>query len=215
MIANHIHDALGQVRKMQEIILQRRSFRGYSGRARMAGAGVALVGTVFMSSAEFPETEQAHLLGWMIVLGLALVLNYGALAFWFLFNPRVKRNLAMLIPAVDAVPSLAMGALMSAGLVFRGVFDLLFGTWMIFYGLAHGSYRQSLPQANYAVGAFYMVCGVVCFVWPGIKFTNPVPMGIVFFVGELAGGWILFQNNAQREAEDRKIELMQQEGDGL
>lgn len=215
MIANHIHDALAQVRKMQEIILQRRTFRGYSGRARIAGAGVALVGALVMNSARFPDTQPAHLVGWVVVLGLALVLNYGALGVWFLFNPRVRRNAAMLIPAVDAVPALAMGAIMSAGLVLRGVFDLLFGTWMIFYGLAHVSYRQSLPQANYSVGAFYMVCGVICFMWPGLEFSNPVPMGLVFFTGELAGGYILYRNNVLREAEDRKFELTRDGGDVL
>ena len=207
MVANHIHDALAQVRRMQEIILERRSFRGYSGTARMAGATATLAGALIMSSARFPKSDLWHLAGWAVVLGAALVLNYGALGFWFLFNPRVKRSAAMLVPAVDALPALAMGALMSVGLVLKGHYDLLFGTWMILYGLGHVSYRQSLPPANYAVGAFYMVCGVACFIWPGIEFTNPFPMGLVFFTGELAGGYVLYRNNRLREEEDRKAEV--------
>jgi len=39
MIANHIHDALRQVESMRAIALERARFRGYSGRARMAGWG--------------------------------------------------------------------------------------------------------------------------------------------------------------------------------
>ena len=204
MVANHIHDALAQVRRMQEIILERRSFRGYSGRARVTGAVATLAGSILMASKAYPQGEIAHLAGWATVLGIALVLNYGALGFWFLFNPKVKRNSAMLVPAVDALPALAMGALMSIGLVLRGQYDLLFGTWMILYGLAHVSYRQSLPPANYAVGAFYMACGVICYLWRGLKFTNPIPMGIVFFVGETVGGYVLSRNNVLREAEDKE-----------
>ena len=206
MVAHHIHDALSQVRRMQEIILERRSFRGYSGRARIAGAIGTLVGAFAMTSSKFPKDDLWHLVAWTAVLGTALFLNYGALGFWFFFNPRVKRNAAMLVPAVDALPALAMGAFMSIGLILRGQYDLLFGTWMILYGLAHVSYRQSLPPANYAVGAFYMICGVVCFVWPGLEFTDPLPMGLVFFVGEMMGGYILYRNNLLRDAEDRQTE---------
>jgi len=173
----------------------------------MAGAAATLVGALVMSSDHFPKSDWWHLAGWAVVLGAALILNYGALGFWFLFNPRVKRNGAMLLPAVDAVPALAMGALMSIGLIMKGEFDLLFGTWMILYGLGHVSYRQSLPPANYAVGTFYMVCGVACFIWPGIRFINPFPMGLVFFAGELSGGYILYRNNRLREEEDRKAEV--------
>lgn len=190
---------------MQELILEKRSFRGYSGRARMIGAVAVLAGAVVMGSRGFPKSDFAHLAGWVIVLALALVLNYGALFIWFLFNPRVKRNAAMLVPAIDALPALAAGAFMSLAFVLKGRYDFLFGTWMSLYGLAHVSYRQSLPPANYAVGAFYMFCGIVCLLWPGHLFTNPWPMGIVFCTGEMMGGYILYRNNCLRELEDKKI----------
>ena len=72
MVANHIHDALSQVRKMQEIILHRRSFRGYSGRARIVGAVITLAGALVMGSRYFPDGEGHHLIGWAAVLGIAL-----------------------------------------------------------------------------------------------------------------------------------------------
>lgn len=207
VIASHIHDALGQVRRIQEIILERRSFRGYSGRARMAGAVSALIGAALMRGAWYPADDYWHLAGWCAVLAVALLLNYGALAAWFAFNPEVCRNPVMLLPAVDALPALLMGAFMSAGLVMRGEFDLLFGSWMMFYGLAHVSYRQSLPPANYAVGGFYMICGVVCLLWPGLKFVDPIPMGLVFFSGETLGGYVLLRNNRIRRDEDCEDEV--------
>jgi hypothetical protein len=211
MIAGHIHDALAQVRKLQELILEKRSFRGYSGKARMVGAAVVLAGAIVMSCSWFPRANMAHLIAWGSVLGAALVLNYGALFIWFLFNPQIKRNVAMLVPAIDAVPALAIGAILSLALIIKGEFDFLFGVWMCLYGLAHVSYRQSLPPANYAVGTYYMLCGTICLLWPEFSFLNPWPMSIVFFVGELAGGYILHRNNRQREKEDNK--LAEEEGE--
>lgn len=155
-----------------------------------------------MDSAWFPQTNLAHLAGWGIVLATALALNYGALFFWFAFNPQVKRNAVMLLPAVDALPGLAIGAVMSVAFILKGEFDLLFGTWMCLYGLAHVSYRQSLPPANYAVGTFYMACGSVCLLWAGIRFTNPWPMAIVFGFGEWIGGYVLYLNNRKKELQE-------------
>ena len=50
MIANHIHDALAQVRELQQRILERQRFRGYSGEARMSAGTFALVGAWIMAS---------------------------------------------------------------------------------------------------------------------------------------------------------------------
>ena len=49
MIANHIHDALGQVRRLQELVLDRHMFRGYSGKARLACGAMTLLAAMAMS----------------------------------------------------------------------------------------------------------------------------------------------------------------------
>ncbi len=197
MIANHIHAALGQVRRMRELVLARQRFKGYSGTARMAGGVLAIAGAVVMSRPGFPDTTVAHLIGWGSVLSLALLLNYGGLALWFLFDPRVRRDLMQLKPAADALPALAMGAVLSLALVLHGQYALLAGTWMCLYGLTHVAYRQSLPAIHYAVGIFYMLSGAGCLLSPGVGFTNPWPMGAVFGLGELAGGFILYRNRLE------------------
>lgn len=199
MIADHIHDALSQVRLMQEIILTRRSFRGYNGKARMVGAVAVLCGAFIMSREWFPATDEAHLAGWLVVLGTALVLNYGALFVWFFFNKEVRKNAAMLVPAVDALPSLLMGAIFTAVFVQKGQYVLLPGMWMAMFGLAHVAYRQSLPMTNYGVGAYYVIFGVICLFWPTMQFTDPWPMGVCYFIGEMAGGCILYKNNCSNE----------------
>jgi hypothetical protein len=199
MIANHIHDALAQVRRVQQVILERRAFRGYSGAARAAGGLVALAGAAVLSSACLPQTEWAHLAGWGVILAVALGINYGALGYWFLFDSETRRDFLRLMPAVDAIPPLAVAGILSLTLVVKGQFDLLFGTWMCLYGLVHVPYRLSLPRANYGIGLYYILCGTVCLFTPLGQFLHPWSMGLVFFVGEVSGGLLLHQHRLVQE----------------
>lgn len=206
MIAHHIHDALGQVDRMRDLILERRRFRGYSGTARMIGGGVALAVTVILARVDALHTPLFQLAGWAVVLAAALALNYGGLAFWFFRRQGRPRSLSELRPALEVLPALAIGAVLSLALVLRGQYDLLFGVWMSLYGLAHMGYRHSLPGGIIEVGIFYQAAGMVCLLVPGITFLNPWPMGLVFFVGETAGGWVLRSGKGQEAAEEERTE---------
>ncbi|MFH0878676.1 MAG: hypothetical protein V2A34_03090, partial [Lentisphaerota bacterium] len=182
MIANHIHDALSQVQKLQDLILEKRQFTGYSGRARMASGVVTLGGASVLGSAWYPQTPGAHLLGWGAVLLVAVLLNYVGVAYWFFFDADVRRNPRMLKPALDAIPALVVGGALSAALMISRQYDLLFGVWMCLYGLAQVAYRLSLPAGIYRVGLCYIACGLGCLLAPQHSFLNPWPMGIAFFL---------------------------------
>ncbi|MFA5203319.1 MAG: hypothetical protein WC708_02845 [Lentisphaeria bacterium] len=196
MIAAHVHDALRQVQKLREAVLDKRQFRGYSGPARLLGGMVALAGAVVL--ARFPPaTPAGHLVGWGCVLAVGLLLNYGAMAYWFWCDPQVARDPRQLRPALDALPPLAVGAAFSLACVLRQQYDELFPLWMCVYGLVHVPYRTTLPLGNYLVGLGYLAAGAGCLFWPGLGFTNPWPMGLVFFAGETVGGLILYHNRAR------------------
>lgn len=200
MIAHHVHDALAQVRRLQDLVLEKRIFRGYSGRARIFSGATALAAAAILDSAWVPRTDVAHLAGWALALTAALLLNYGALAWWFLFDPTVRRNPRLIKPAIDAVPALAIGAVLSVALILAGQYRLLFGVWMSLYGLAQVAYRQSLPSGIYRVGLVYMLCGAACLLAPHLTFTNPWPMGLTFLFGEVAGGYVLLTGREGRES---------------
>lgn len=201
MIANHIHDALAQVRTLKGLVLEKALFRGYSGYARIGCGTLALFGALVMSSAVFPDTPTAHLVGWGVVLALALAFNYGALAHWFLFDREVRRDLRQLKPAIDALPALGVGAILSIAIIAAGTLDLLCGVWICLYGLAQCAYRQSLPRHIYTIGVAYIVAGAACLLWPGASFLNPWPMGVAFFSGEWAGGLVLLTDRDLRAQE--------------
>lgn len=194
MIANHIHDALGQVDQLRSLILERRRFAGYSGTSRMLGGIVALMGAVVLARVPGLQKFDLQLAGWGVVLAAGLALNYGSLAWWFLRNHFGSRRWQVLMPTLELFPALALGGVFTLALVMRGDYDLLFGTWMCFFGLAHMGYRHSLPRGILLVGLYYQVAGACCLVLPQISFLNPLPMGVIFFAGEMVGGWILRSN---------------------
>jgi len=191
MIASHIHDALAQVRKLQEFILAKRLFRGYSGKARIASGITAILGAGILASDKVPDTPSAHLVGWGVVLAVGIAVNYASLLYWFLFDPEVRRTPVMLKPALDALPALATGAVLTLVIIKTEQYDLLCGTWMCLYGLAQVAYRQSLPSGIYVVGLGYIVCGALCLLPTPLPFVNPWPMGCVFLAGEFMGGIVL------------------------
>lgn len=202
MLSGHIQDALEQVRTLREAVLGRGFFHGYSGKARIASGTAALAAAFVMSREFYPATPNAHLAGWLAVLAVAALLNYGALLNWFLTEPRVRKHPVILKPALDALPALAVGGLLTLALIRLGQHDLLFGTWMSLFGVAHMAYRQTLPGENYFVGLFYLACGAACLLVPAIRFTSPWPMGLAFFAGEFAGGTVLvLMNDRQRDLE--------------
>ena len=195
MIAHHIHDALGQVKRLQALILEKRRFTGYSGTARMLGGSIAFLGCALMSF--FPDRFTVQLAGWCAILIIALLLNYGGLLAWFIQLPESRRTLRSIYPAIDAVPALAVGALLSVALLLRGQPHLLFGSWMCLYGLAHTAYRTSMPAGVWYLGLYYLACGSIFLCWPGSSFMNPLPAGAVFLIGEWIGGTIFNRQKAE------------------
>ncbi len=201
MIAAHVHDALGQVRRLRRLIIEKRSFRGYSGVARVASGTLALAAAAAMVRAGDGWGPPFQLAVWAAVAAAALLLNYGALAIWFLFDPEVGRQPRRLLPAADALPALGIGAVLTVALARQGQYGLLPGTWMVCYGAAHVAHRQSLPLGNYLVGLFYLAAGAVCLLAPGGRLAGPSPMGLVFFVGEWSGGLVLIRMGRRLTAE--------------
>lgn len=195
MIAAHIHDALAQVSKLRALVLEKRYFRGYSGLARMLGGLAALAGSGWLAVNAASVSLIGHLLVWAGVLFFGLLFNYGALFLWFWTSEEADRDWRRLMPPLDAVPPLAVGAILSVALLMRRQYHFLFGVWMCCYGLTHLAHRQSLTKSNCYVGLFYLICGTVCLLAPGLDFRNPWPMGLVFFAGEIAGGYFFYRNN--------------------
>ena len=189
MITSNVHDALQQVRDIKTALIAGEKLTGYSGRMRAVAGTFTLIGAVIMSRSFFPATPHAHLFGWAVVMLAALIANYSALIHWFLSHPEDAPDWRRLVPAAEGLPPIFVGGVLSMLFVLSGMFDSLFGTWMCLFGLTNLSSRRVMSKGSWPLGLYYIACGTGCLFLP-ISFTNPWPMGIVFFVGELLGGYI-------------------------
>ncbi len=86
MIAAHIHHALAQVQELRMRVLNSQKFTGYSGRCRALGGTIALFAPLVMGASWYPNSTTTHLWGWGVVLLCALLVNYSAVLYWFLFQ---------------------------------------------------------------------------------------------------------------------------------
>lgn len=196
-----VNEALAQVREMQRVVQDRLRFRGFSSRARMVGGCVALIGAAVLGRFAPPDAPLVHLAGWAAVLVLAGGLNYGALLLWMGRDARWQRR-AEWVPALESLPPLIVGGALSLALWRVNAYDLLPGTWMLCYGLVHLAYRRNLPMGVYVVGLAYLAAGTICLLTPGLHFTDPRPMGLIFGVGEVTGGLALRGGSAFKEDAD-------------
>lgn len=191
MIYDQIQHAISQVRDLQQSMIDKQRFKGYSGRARAISGTLALLMAFIMSLPSFPQTATSHVAGWGLIFLIGLLLNFGVLVHWFLFDPKVQRDIRRLKPVMDAFPPLFVGVALTVSMIMVGEYRFLIGIWMALFGLANLSTRHALPKKIWMIGVFYITCGLMALLSPTIAITNPWPVGIVFFIGEWAGGIVL------------------------
>lgn len=197
-------EALADVRRIKRHVLESQQFYGYSGAARVIGGVLALLTAWALSSSLVPSSPSAHLAGWSILCVVAAAVNYGAVALWYSRLEPHDADRARLRPILDPIPALMGGGLISAACVTRGYYDLLFGVWMISFGIAHLAARISLDEEISYLGWFYICAGALQLLLLPMSFLNPWPMGVVFFAGELTGGFI-FARMRRRTVHDESI----------
>lgn len=187
-----IEEALKNVQEIKLRVIDHQVFKGYSGVARILSGIAALISAFIMSRSIFPETVLFHLGGWAGLYLAAVLLNFGALFGRFLATSKGLFDWVQLRPVWNIVPSFLVAGLLSFHFARAEMFGSLFGMWMAMYGLMHLSSRHSLPKAMSHVGWFYVLCGAY-FLIHVPSFFNPWPMGVVFFLGEIAGGIVFCQ----------------------
>lgn len=200
-----LHDALHTVRTLRRSLLRSERFKGWSGPTRILSGTVALVAALLLTFLWRDASVRDHLVVWAGVFASAVVLNVGALAYWFWNDRMIERDVSRLKPILDVIPPLAVGALFTLVFLLRKEPDLLFGIWMCMFGLTNLASRYVLPGAIALVGLFYILAGALCLLLPGLTFSQPLAMGVVFCVGEWAGGLILYLDDRRYAAFSREF----------
>ncbi|MBN8551072.1 MAG: hypothetical protein J0M12_17295 [Deltaproteobacteria bacterium] len=184
-------EALADIKRLKREVLESHQFYGYSGFGRLLGGLLALLCAILLSTSLIPQTNQAHLVVYGGLCSAAALVNYTALFLWFRRAGDYERT--RLKPVLDPLPALVAGGIISVACIQRGYFDLLFGIWMVCFGVAHLAAREALDQEMSYLGLFYIAAGAVAlFILPA-QFLDPWPMGIVFCLGESLGGLIFLR----------------------
>lgn len=190
-----VHQALREVRDLKRKILEKQKFSGYSGRARAIAGCFALSAAALLTAGPWtPLPYDLMFLVWGLVFVAAFTLNFGALLYWFLAEGR--RDVARLGPAAETIPVWLAGGVITLALWRNGQYDLQFGIWMCLFGLAQWLSRAVLPRGVTWIGSYYLVCGFCCLLWSDGLFQHPWIMGLIFFLGEFAGGLVFHFGNA-------------------
>lgn len=186
-----VEEALRQVREMQARMLQKQRFKGYSGRARAIGGCACLLMALGLGVTGQGHTSTQVLTAWAVVFILAASLNFGALIYWFLTDPEVARDWRRLRPLGAVLPGLVAGGILTLALARQGHNELLYGVWMLLFGVANFASRAVLPRNIQWAGAFYMITGASFLLFPIASFSAPLSAALVFFAGEWLAGFIL------------------------
>ena len=137
---------------LQKKIFEKQRFKGYSGRARAISGTLALIIAAICRSSIYPTNILAHLLGWSALFFLAIVLNFAAILYWFLFDNRARYETAR--PLLDVLLPLAVGGILTFTFLNHGLYSYLFGIWMCMFGLANFATRHTVPRSIWIPSCF-------------------------------------------------------------
>lgn len=193
-----VREAIREVKGLKQAILHKQRFRGFSGRARALGGLLALgAGLVLEAWPQEPSSIVIFVTWGLVFLG-AVGFNYGALVFWLLRQDPVVRRRVPWEHLLDVGAVWFAGGLLTFGLWRAGETDLLYGMWMLLFGVAQLITRTFLPSVIRWLALAYLGAGGVCLLLAPGLFHTPLVMGVVFFVGELAGA-IIFHTEGERQ----------------
>ena len=189
----NLRDALGRVAELRAKILESQKFRGYSGRARAIGGCAALIGGLVLRLVPEGGRHVAIPVVWGAVFVVAFTLNYGAVLHWWWNLSGDERSRSAVAPALENLPVFVVGGLLTAHLLAYGPLAALPGMWAAVFALTHFTAKYALPRGMRLVGWWYVGAGAVLLLKQEATLAEPMLPALVFFLGEWAGGWLLFR----------------------
>jgi hypothetical protein len=203
-----IEDALRQVRTIQsQLALTQRCCCYRSATVAVSGLLALLAAATQAVHLRDPVTELRQYLTLWISVAVLSVAVIGVEMFVRWLHVQTAHARRQTIAALrQFAPSLTAGALLTWAIATTGSQHaaLLPGLWAILLGLGIFASAIYLPATGLAVGAYYVLTGIVCVVWGnGDQALQPWTMTITFGVGQaLAAGVLYRRHEAAREASD-------------
>jgi len=141
---------------------------------------------------------------WVCVAVFNIIMNFSMIT-WRYFTkelPRERRK--TLHVAEQFMPCLAAGFVVTLGALFMGgrILNLLPGLWAIIFSMGSFATRPYQPKRSGWIALYYLLSGTVLLsLAPSGKSLNPWCMGIVFGVGHIMSGGVLYWNLERKREE--------------
>ncbi len=194
-----VERALADLAEVRDRLASVQEFRGYSGIAAAASGGIALVaGLVQALVAPAPNSAvdlQRYLAIWFFCLAAALIINYGALVFWYFHSAGRQQRRQTRTVGIAILPALALGAVLTSAMMSKGIYGLLPGIWYASYGIGLFASRAMLPKGVIAVATLFGLAGALLILSPDAILPLRwwvMPLG--FGLAQIAIGYLLTQD---------------------
>jgi hypothetical protein len=185
-----LQDALADLNAIRVQVARGTQFRGY-GPTSIAVTGVLAL-TVALAQSLFLSGAQHHIKTFLAVWISTAVIAVAASA-WETFSRTQRFHVGvsreMLQSAIEQfLPPLVVGVLLTAVLTQAAPDEawMLPGLWEIAFSLGVFASVRFLPRPVFAVGLWYLICGLTCMaVESGPRMLSPWEMGVPFGIGQL------------------------------
>jgi uncharacterized membrane protein len=190
-----VRQALADLAEVRGRLATVQRFDGYSGPAAIA-SGVVAVAAGLVQAVLAPEPATAgerhtYLTIWLVCLGLALAINYGAILIWRTRNRGPQAKIQIRTVGMSIVPAIAAGGVITLGLVLRGLTDLLPGMWCATYALGLFASRAMVPRDVVLVAVAFGAVAAILLLAPNIHPLAWWIMPAAFGLGQIAIGAIV------------------------
>lgn len=189
------------IAEVRERLAMTQRFRGYSGVAAAASGCFALVaGAVQMLIAPAPATlhqDRLYAAIWLACGGGAMILNYAAIAHWFVSDASARDRWQTRTVGLSILPALALGAALTMALIDGGHFTLLPGVWCACYGVGLFASRTLVPQPVVGIAALFMIAGIALFFTPAAIALQWWVLPLAFGLGQIAIGVFVMRDRVE------------------
>jgi hypothetical protein len=182
--------ALAEISEIRAQVARGTQFRGYGPASTAVSGTLALI--VAAAQAVWMKEGGRNVLPFLAVWVATAAVSVALAAFETIVRSRrVHSGFAaeMIQSAVEQfLPATIVGLLLTGVMLFASPKELwmLPGLWELIFSLGVFASCRFLPRQMFAVGVWYLVCGLACLmIESGPRILSPWEMGIPFGVGQL------------------------------
>lgn len=190
--------ALADLEEVRDRLVACQQFRGYSGPAAAASGALAVVaGFAQFALVPRPAADseaRTYLIIWFACLAAALLLNYGAMAVWYVQNGARQERVRTRSAGITLLPAIALGAALSVALILHGLVWMLPGVWYACYAVGLFASRAMVPKGAIPLAGAFGVAGLLLLLTPQTNLPLSwwvMPAG--FGLGQMYIGWLLLR----------------------